>query len=222
MRFGFFSEEAKPTYCLVRVRAAGRFVVRFVAITRLTCFRRKVLLGRNLITLFSGVNSFAKKFRGIDPSPTAGDTPVPSHPRPRVARIRSRFVAKRKKKSAFFPKIFRMPVAPASRARRSRMARAARRRHRRRHKPRLTRARKKVVGLGVAQRPETSICANFAPPRRPRGRHRRLRAMPSRTLRTHPRTRKNPRLSARVPVACGAVARRRCRPQCSSSSSSAA
>jgi hypothetical protein len=40
----------------------------------LACLRRKVLLGRNLITLFSTVNTFAKFFFGIAPQPIAGNT----------------------------------------------------------------------------------------------------------------------------------------------------
>ena len=40
----------------------GRSVLLIVEMTRLTCFRRKCLLGRNLITLFQCVNTFAKIF----------------------------------------------------------------------------------------------------------------------------------------------------------------
>jgi hypothetical protein len=45
-----------------RARVGGRFVLLDVEMTRLACFRRKCLLGRNLITLFQCVNSFAKIF----------------------------------------------------------------------------------------------------------------------------------------------------------------
>ena len=61
-------EEAKPASIVSRARVEGRFVLRIVAMTRLTCFRRKCLLGRNLITLFQCVNSFAELFF---PSPSA-------------------------------------------------------------------------------------------------------------------------------------------------------
>ncbi|WP_162455606.1 hypothetical protein [Pseudoxanthomonas kalamensis] len=59
---GHFRREAKPTYFSMTVRLRNLVVVRFVAMTRLTCFRSKVLLGRNLITLFSSVNTFPKFF----------------------------------------------------------------------------------------------------------------------------------------------------------------
>jgi len=61
-RVRVFLEEAKPASIVARARVEGRFVLRIVAMTRLTCFRRKCLLGRNLITLFQCVNSFAKLF----------------------------------------------------------------------------------------------------------------------------------------------------------------
>jgi hypothetical protein len=57
-----FLEEAKPASVMPRARVGGRFVLLDVEMTRLACFRRKCLLGRNLITLFQCVNSFAKIF----------------------------------------------------------------------------------------------------------------------------------------------------------------
>ena len=59
---GVFLEEAKPASVMPRARVEGRFVLLDVEMTRLACFRRKCLLGRNLITLFQCVNSFAKIF----------------------------------------------------------------------------------------------------------------------------------------------------------------
>ncbi|WP_162313636.1 hypothetical protein [Pseudoxanthomonas yeongjuensis] len=59
---GVFLEEAKPASVMPRARVGGRFVLLDVEMTRLACFRRKCLLGRNLITLFQCVNSFAKIF----------------------------------------------------------------------------------------------------------------------------------------------------------------
>ena len=50
---------------MMGARVEGRFVLLVVAMTRLTCFRRKRLLGRNLITLFQCVNTFAKIFSGL-------------------------------------------------------------------------------------------------------------------------------------------------------------
>ena len=57
-----FLGEAKPASVMPRARVGGRFVLLDVEMTRLACFRRKCLLGRNLITLFQCVNSFAKIF----------------------------------------------------------------------------------------------------------------------------------------------------------------
>ena len=57
-----FLEEAKPASVMPRARVGGRFVLLDVEMTRLACFRRKCLLGRNLITLFQCVNSFTKIF----------------------------------------------------------------------------------------------------------------------------------------------------------------
>jgi hypothetical protein len=62
-----FVGEAKPASVMPRARVGGRFVLLIVAMTRLTCFRRKRLLGRNLITLFRCVNSFAKIFSAACP-----------------------------------------------------------------------------------------------------------------------------------------------------------
>jgi hypothetical protein len=45
-------------------RVEGRFVLLGVVMTRLACFDRECLLGRNLITLFRCVNSFAKIISG--------------------------------------------------------------------------------------------------------------------------------------------------------------
>src|SRR5690606_7931942 len=59
---GVFLEEAKPASVMPRARVGGHFVLLDVEMTRLACFRRKCLLGRNLITLFQCVNSFAKIF----------------------------------------------------------------------------------------------------------------------------------------------------------------
>jgi hypothetical protein len=64
-----FLEEAKPASVIPRARVGGRFVLLDVEMTRLACFRRKCLLGRNLITLFQCVNSFAKIFL---PAPAPG------------------------------------------------------------------------------------------------------------------------------------------------------
>ena len=64
-----FLEEAKPASVMPRTRVGGRFVLLDVEMTRLACFRRKCLLGRNLITLFQCVNSFAKIFL---PAPASG------------------------------------------------------------------------------------------------------------------------------------------------------
>lgn len=64
-----FLEEAKPASVMPRARVGGRFVLLDVEMTRLACFRRKCLLGRNLITLFQCVNSFAKIFL---PAPASG------------------------------------------------------------------------------------------------------------------------------------------------------
>lgn len=66
---GVFLEEAKPASVMPRSRVGGRFVLPDVEMTRLACFRRKCLLGRNLITLFQCVNSFAKIFL---PAPAPG------------------------------------------------------------------------------------------------------------------------------------------------------
>ena len=66
---GVFLEEAKPASVMPRTRVGGRFVLLDVEMTRLACFRRKCLLGRNLITLFQCVNSFAKIFSS---APTPG------------------------------------------------------------------------------------------------------------------------------------------------------
>lgn len=66
---GVFFEEAKPASVMPRARVGGRFVLLDVEMTRLACFRRKCLLGRNLITLFQCVNSFAKIFL---PAPASG------------------------------------------------------------------------------------------------------------------------------------------------------
>lgn len=57
-----FLEEAKPASIMPGTRVEGRFVLSVVAMTGLTCVRRKLLLGRNLITLFECVNSFAELF----------------------------------------------------------------------------------------------------------------------------------------------------------------
>lgn len=57
-----FLGEAKPASVMPRARVEGRFVLLDVEMARLACFRRKCLLGRNLITLFQCVNSFAKIF----------------------------------------------------------------------------------------------------------------------------------------------------------------
>ena len=51
-----------PSSFLARARAGGRCVVRIVAMTRLTSLGRMFCLGRNLITLFRGVNSFQENF----------------------------------------------------------------------------------------------------------------------------------------------------------------
>jgi hypothetical protein len=55
-----FLEEATPASVMPGALVEGRFILSVVAMTGLTCFRRKRLLGRNLITLFQCVNSFAK------------------------------------------------------------------------------------------------------------------------------------------------------------------
>ena len=67
---GVFLGEAKPASVMPRARVEGRFVLLDVEMTRLACFRRKCLLGRNLITLFQCVNSFAKIFLAA-PAPGA-------------------------------------------------------------------------------------------------------------------------------------------------------
>lgn len=54
-------EEATPTSVLLKVRVKVRFVLSVVAMTWLT-LPQKGLLGRNLITLFQCVNTFAKIF----------------------------------------------------------------------------------------------------------------------------------------------------------------
>lgn len=60
-----FLEEAKPASVMPGARVEGRFVLSVVAMTGLTCVRRKRLLGRNLITLFECVNCFAKLFSSL-------------------------------------------------------------------------------------------------------------------------------------------------------------
>jgi len=166
--------------------------------TRLTCFRRKVLLGRNLITLFSGVNSFGKKSDADGRPRTSTDAPARKRMRAHIDRAHAIDDAKREKKSAFFPKIFRMRCAKACRAGRARTSRSTRTRRPGRHKPELTRPRKKVPGFGVAQRPRSPICANFAPPRLPPGRCRR-HPNDADAQRAHDApARKNPRLATRV------------------------
>lgn len=60
----FFSGEAKPASALRKAWMEGRFVLLGVVMTRLACFDRECLLGRNLITLFRCVNTFAKIISG--------------------------------------------------------------------------------------------------------------------------------------------------------------
>ena len=86
-----FVGEAKPASVMPRARVGGRFVLLIVAMTRLTCFRRKPLLGRNLITLFRCVNSFAKIF-------SAPPRPLSRHQvgeNPRFAPVRARRLSNR-------------------------------------------------------------------------------------------------------------------------------
>jgi hypothetical protein len=54
--------EAKPSTILLGVRADDHVVVRFVAMTGSLALWCEGALGRNLITVFIGVNYFAKKF----------------------------------------------------------------------------------------------------------------------------------------------------------------
>ena len=57
----------------------GCFVLSIAVVTRLACFRRKRLLGRNLITLFQSVNTFSKIFFARPP-------PLSRHSRPPFGR----------------------------------------------------------------------------------------------------------------------------------------
>lgn len=57
-----FPGEARPASTVIPVRTMGCVVSRAVVLIRLTRFRSMLCLGRNLITLFSGVNTFAQLF----------------------------------------------------------------------------------------------------------------------------------------------------------------
>lgn len=57
-----FPGEARPASTANRVRTMGCVVPRAVVLIRLTRFRSMLCLGRNLITVFQGVNTFAQLF----------------------------------------------------------------------------------------------------------------------------------------------------------------
>lgn len=57
-----FPGEASPASAAIWVRTMGWVVSRAVVLIRLTRFRSKRCLGRNLITVFSGVNTCAQLF----------------------------------------------------------------------------------------------------------------------------------------------------------------
>lgn len=57
-----FPGEARPASTVIPVRTMGCVVFRAVVLIRLTRFRRTLCLGRNLITVFQGVNTFAQLF----------------------------------------------------------------------------------------------------------------------------------------------------------------
>ncbi len=57
-----FPGEASPASAAIRARTMGCVVSRAVVSIRLTRFRRMFCLGRNLITVFQGVNTFAQLF----------------------------------------------------------------------------------------------------------------------------------------------------------------
>lgn len=57
-----FPGEASPASTAIWVRTMGCVVSRAVVLIRLTRFRSKCCLGRNLITVFQGVNTFAQLF----------------------------------------------------------------------------------------------------------------------------------------------------------------
>lgn len=57
-----FPGEARPASTVIPVRTMGCVVFRAVVLIRLTRFRSKRCLGRNLITVFQGVNTFVQLF----------------------------------------------------------------------------------------------------------------------------------------------------------------
>lgn len=69
-----FPGEARPASTVIPVRTMGCVVSRAVVLIRLTRFRSMLCLGRNLITVFSSVNTFAQLFfQGrLLPSPPGG------------------------------------------------------------------------------------------------------------------------------------------------------
>jgi hypothetical protein len=66
-----FPGEASPASTAIWVRTMGCVVSRAVVLIRLTRFRSKCCLGRNLITVFLGVNTFAQLFFPCRPGGTA-------------------------------------------------------------------------------------------------------------------------------------------------------
>lgn len=103
--------DTKPAYCLTKVRAEGRFVVRFVAMVHPSCAGMRFLLGRNLITVFSGVNSPAKKICAAAAAGRPRASPLrPLRRRRRNARHAWRKNA-RKRKSALFKLFFRARIS---------------------------------------------------------------------------------------------------------------
>jgi hypothetical protein len=79
-----FPGEASPASTVIPVRTMGCVVFRAVVLIRLTRFRRTLCLGRNLITVFQGVNTFAQLFfsgrhgRTVPASVDGGDAMPPT------------------------------------------------------------------------------------------------------------------------------------------------